>query len=57
MYFCEAINKFNQITHYRGIYMTLKDIHDLEQKNIIEEKVSPKANAKEIFWNALGDGK
>lgn len=46
MYFCEAINNFNQITHYRGIYMTLKDIHDLEQKNITEEKeVKPEAKA------------
>ena len=29
-YYISALDNFNQIDHYRGIYMTAKDLHDLE---------------------------
>jgi len=37
IYFSEAMKCFILITHYRGTYMTLKSIHDLELKVISDQ--------------------
>ena len=37
-YYEKAIIEFKKCEHYRGIYVTLKDLHDLEMKHLLEEE-------------------
>jgi hypothetical protein len=33
-YFSQAFDNFNKIDHYRGVYLSLKDLHDLQQDQL-----------------------
>ena len=49
-YYEKAIIEFKKCEHYRGIYVTLKDLHDLEMKNLLEEEDDVEKSAKFGFF-------
>ena len=49
-YYEKAIIEFKQCEHYKGIYVTLKDLHDLEMKNLLDEEDDVAKTAKFGFF-------
>ena len=49
----KAIESFTRADHYRGIYMSLKDLHDLQQWYVEETNISDERKAKKLVESCV----